>query len=63
MGTGLKTITGRLWRDRSGATSIEYGLIGALIFLVILTAANMVGSNTVDMWNTLSGAIVSAIDG
>jgi pilus assembly protein Flp/PilA len=32
-------------KDESGATAIEYGLIAALIAVVIVTAVTLVGSN------------------
>ncbi|WP_159730708.1 Flp family type IVb pilin [Methylosinus sp. Ce-a6] len=31
--------------NESGATAIEYGLIGALISVIIITAVKLVGSN------------------
>jgi len=35
----------RFMKDESGATAIEYGLIVALIAVVIITAVTTVGSN------------------
>lgn len=35
----------RFLKDESGATAIEYGLIVALIAVVIITAVTAVGSN------------------
>ncbi len=35
----------RFARDESGATAIEYGLISALIAVVIVTALTNIGSN------------------
>ena len=35
----------KLFRDESGATAIEYGLIAALIAVAIITAAGTVGTN------------------
>ena len=35
----------RLMKDESGATAIEYGLIVALIAVVIITAVSTLGSN------------------
>jgi pilus assembly protein Flp/PilA len=45
----------RFVRDESGATAIEYGLIAALIAVVIITAITAVGtslSKTFDAVNT-----------
>ena len=33
------------WKDNSGATAIEYGLIAALIAVVIITALTTIGTN------------------
>ena len=35
----------RFFRDESGATAIEYGLIAALISVVIITAVTSVGTH------------------
>ncbi|MBL9095659.1 MAG: Flp family type IVb pilin [Alphaproteobacteria bacterium] len=35
----------RFLKDESGATAIEYGLIAALIAVVIITALTTVGTN------------------
>jgi pilus assembly protein Flp/PilA len=40
----MKTLA-KLFRDESGATAIEYGLIAALIAVVIVTALTTVGGN------------------
>jgi pilus assembly protein Flp/PilA len=43
-----------LLRDDSGATAIEYGLIGALISVVIITVVTTVGVNMETMFNTVA---------
>lgn len=43
--------------DDDGATAIEYSLIAALIFLVILGAVTLMASNTTAMWSTISAHI------
>ena len=35
----------KFWRDQSGATAIEYGLIAAGISLAIITVVQGLGSN------------------
>lgn len=35
---------GRFWRDESGATAIEYGMIAALIAVAIITVIQTVGT-------------------
>jgi pilus assembly protein Flp/PilA len=44
----------RFFRDESGATAIEYGLIAALIAVVIITGVTAVGTNLSTTFNTLS---------
>ncbi len=41
----MSKLVTRFLRDESGATAIEYGLIAALISVVIVTALTTVGSN------------------
>ncbi|CAN2533263.1 MAG TPA: Flp family type IVb pilin [Methylosinus sp.] len=38
----------------SGATAIEYGLIGALISVIIITAVKLVGSNLSETFNKIA---------
>jgi pilus assembly protein Flp/PilA len=47
----------RFVRDESGATAIEYGLIAALIAVVIITGVTAVGTNLSATFNTLSGKL------
>jgi pilus assembly protein Flp/PilA len=44
----------RFVRDESGATAIEYGLIAALIAVVIITGVTAVGTSLATTFNTLS---------
>jgi pilus assembly protein Flp/PilA len=44
-------------RDESGATAIEYGLIAALIAVVIITGVTSVGTKLSTTFNTLSGKL------
>jgi len=53
----------RFWRDESGATAIEYGLIASLVFLVIVTAVTAFGAKTTGIMDMVSGAIAGAIGG
>lgn len=47
----------KLIRDESGATAIEYGLIAALIAVVIIVAITMVGSNLSTTFNTVATSL------
>jgi pilus assembly protein Flp/PilA len=40
----------RLWRDRSGATAVEYGLMAALIAVVIFIAVSALGLAVSDLF-------------
>jgi len=40
--------------DESGATAIEYGLIAALIAVVIITAVTLVGTNLSTTFDTIA---------
>lgn len=50
----------RFAADNRGATAVEYGLIVALIFLVIVTAIVALGSNVGASFQNTSDAVVSA---
>lgn len=47
----------KLSGDRSGATAIEYGLIAALIAVVIITAVAAIGTNLSDKFNSVATAL------
>ena len=53
----MKNLVARFVKDESGATAIEYGLIAAGIAVVIITAVNLVGTNLVGKFNTVSTAL------
>ena len=45
----------RFLQDETGATAIEYGLIAALIAVVIITGVKSVGTKLSTTFTTLSG--------
>ena len=47
-------------RDESGATAIEYGLIAALISVVIIGAVTTVGTKLNTTFTSVSGALGGA---
>lgn len=47
----------RFLKNESGATAIEYGLIAALIAVVIIGAVTSVGTNLSGTFNTVQGSI------
>jgi pilus assembly protein Flp/PilA len=50
----MRTLLHRFLRDESGATAIEYGLIAALIAIVIITGLNAVGTNLNSKLSTIA---------
>jgi pilus assembly protein Flp/PilA len=50
----------RFVKNESGATAIEYGLIVALIAVVIIGAVTSLGSNLSTAFNTVSTKLVAA---
>ncbi len=57
------TILRRFLSDDSGATSLEYGLIISLIFLVILSALTAFGGTGSGIFNTAMNTLKSAMGG
>jgi pilus assembly protein Flp/PilA len=58
MELAMQSLTKRFLRDESGATAIEYGLIAALIAVVIITAVTSVGTNLSTTFNTVAGKVL-----
>lgn len=46
-----------LQREETGATVIEYALIVAMIFLVIISAVNLLSSNLENTFNDISNNV------
>ncbi len=53
----MKHLVSRFVENESGATAIEYGLIAALISVVIITAITTLGKNLTNTFTTVSGKI------
>lgn len=47
----------RFAKDESGATAIEYGLIAALISVVIITAVTSIGTKLKTKFETVDNAL------
>ena len=47
----------RFWRDESGATAIEYGLIAMLIAVAVITAVTMVGTTLRANFNNIGNEL------
>jgi pilus assembly protein Flp/PilA len=53
----MLAIFSKLTRDDSGATAIEYGLIAALISVVIIVAIQSVGTNLQNVFSGVANAL------
>ena len=49
-----------LWNDRRGVTAIEYGLIAALIAVVIIGVLTAVGTSLKNVFSTVNNDLGSA---
>ena len=52
-------VTRRFLRDEEGVTAIEYGLIAALIAVVIIVGAGLVGTNLNTLFTGIAGCLES----
>ena len=59
----IRRFLSRLLRDESGATAIEYGMILALMFLVILGALQAFGVTGSGIFNTAMDKLRTAMGG
>ena len=56
----LQTVLASFVRDDAGATAIEYGLIAALISVVIIAAVTSVGTQLKKTFTSVSTALSTA---
>ena len=47
----------RFWRDETGATAIEYGLIAAGISLAIIAVVNGLGTNLNGVFTSINNSL------
>jgi pilus assembly protein Flp/PilA len=47
----------KFWKDESGATAIEYGLIAAGISLAIIAVVNGIGTNLNDKFTSINSSL------
>jgi pilus assembly protein Flp/PilA len=59
----MKRLLAQFLRDESGATAIEYGLIIALVFLVILSALTAFAGTSSGIFNAAMNALRTAMGG
>lgn len=53
----------RLWKDESGQGMVEYGLIIALVAIVIIVALSAMGKGLGDKFTGITNALASASPG
>ena len=53
----MTKLTKRFLHDESGATAIEYGLIAALIAVVIITTVKSVGTSLSAVFNSIQSSL------
>ena len=53
----MKSLISKFFKDKSGATAIEYGLIAAGIAIAIITAVQGVGSQLSTNFNNISTSL------
>ena len=56
----MTRLIGKFVRDESGATAIEYGLIAALVAVAAIAALRALGTNLVDIFNTVGNTLQNA---
>ncbi|WP_242333412.1 MULTISPECIES: Flp family type IVb pilin [unclassified Anaeromyxobacter] len=47
----------KLWKDEAAPTAVEYGVMVALIAVVIITAVGLLGTNLSTTFNSVAGSV------
>jgi len=55
--TGIHTVFGALWRDRSGISSTEYAMLTAVVALVVLVAIGQLSSSVSGTMDRAAGCL------
>jgi pilus assembly protein Flp/PilA len=58
--TNMKKIMKKIRSNEAGATAIEYGLIAALIAVVLITALGLLGNNINNSFTKISTRVATA---
>jgi pilus assembly protein Flp/PilA len=56
----MKKFLNKIRKDESGATAIEYGLIAALIAVVLITSLGLLGNNISGRFNQVASSVGTA---
>lgn len=57
----IRSIGARIIKDNTAATAVEYGVILAVVVLVVIVALGGVAKETIGLWNTISTKSSAAI--
>ena len=57
----IKSVSARLYRDKRGATMVEYSVLIALITIATITLIGSVGTSITGNWTTLDTAMAPAV--
>ena len=53
----IKTLMSKFWKEEDGASAIEYGLLAALIAVVIATNVGLVGGKLNTVFDSVKNAL------
>ena len=56
----VRALLRRTLRSTRGATAVEYGLICAMIVLVMIVSLKLLAQDTIGMWSNISTKVSSA---
>jgi pilus assembly protein Flp/PilA len=51
----MKQMLMKLWKDEEAPTAVEYGIMVALIAVVIIVAVQLIGTNLLAKFNEVAG--------
>jgi pilus assembly protein Flp/PilA len=56
----MKKFLNKIRKDESGATAIEYGLIAALIAVILISSLGLLGNNVSNSFTKISNSVAGA---
>lgn len=51
-----------LWKDETGVTAVEYGLIAGVMAAVLVTVLGIFGDNLEELFNAIGDKLIDATD-
>ncbi|PIE73701.1 MAG: Flp family type IVb pilin [Deltaproteobacteria bacterium] len=58
----MKNLLISLWKDESGATAVEYGLIAGVMAALLVTVLGIFGDNLEELFNAIGEKLSKATD-